>query len=421
MIETIASSETSIRTDLATWLEAKNWSYRDLRFWIKGYRFLSIDADPFVLILRSIHASKELSNAMSCRIAQFLEVEKPYQMSRRTDDDDEVLFVNLFYLAAGLNNRKELGEQLIKIFRYFEVNSEEREEFFSMKKWPHMVSAFREALICNQIDQTLGEIWTAGICDRQISYLAGDVFSYFRGIVYLPSSTDSDMPDIETIGWALARMDDYLEARPERGRKFRGLIRRTKEVWIDYPCWNETFHILHRKYEYRNWALSKLDSLVQPLDKHSEGLQHYLVWELYLPFLRELRIPYTIVKSYGIIHEIRVSEVAKTFLDKTSEIVESIRLNCPFESYDSIVKASNQGFLELYDYFVRENNLMFANAIERGRIEILNLLGMKINTPTKLSTQNTGLDLLETWLELLIDLLKNFIPQHSQFIATSKT
>lgn len=359
MLETTESvKERNVRESLANWFKADKWNYRDLRFWIKGYKFLSGDSDPFVMILKSLFSYPDLKNELSLRIATFLEKEKPYQKSRMTDDDDDVLFSNLFYLAAGLNYRQELGEQFLKIYNYFQKHTEERKEFFSEKKWHNLNNAFREALICNQIDQTFKEVWKAGIRNEQISYIVGDHFSNFRGVAYLPSAENSQTPDVQTIGWALKQMTFYLEYKSKRGEKFRGLIKRTQEVWSDYSNWKEVLINQAKEQKLPIWATQAVSEIYDfPLTKINNSENEFIVVRDISAYLNNQNIEYECVPIGNLFRKIKLDNPNLELIKVTEEKVAEHSKNSLSSTYNGFLGELSQDFFDLANDYQHKNEI----------------------------------------------------------------
>src|SRR5437016_4509030 len=117
-----------IRNDLENWLKAETWEFNELRYWIKGYKFFDYGDEPYLWLSRCLPKSSKYLPSMAQRIAIFLEIEEPYKRTRRTEDDDDSLFYNLFSLSAGLGYRRELGRELSRIFHYFSKNKNERKD-----------------------------------------------------------------------------------------------------------------------------------------------------------------------------------------------------------------------------------------------------------------------------------------------------
>jgi hypothetical protein len=361
----------NIREDLDKWLTVEKWESEELRNWIKGYEFFTYGEEPYLWLLRCLPKSSKYSSIMAERIAAFLETEDPYKKNKATKEDDARFFYNLFNLSAFLNYRGKLGKQLAKIFDYFKENEEERKSFFAEEEWYNLNNAFREALINNQVNNNFRDIWQDGLAGKQSSFLITDIYSSFRGILYLPDAKNPDKPDVEKIGWALKKMADYLEPEKKRHEKFCRLLERIKEVWADYPNWDEVLFRQAVKHEWQNWATVRLDNIVMPVNGNGNGTKRYFIWEIYMPFLEELKVGFTVVERKNILIEIDLSREAALFIEKTSMAVESNRKNSSNRSYQGVKLASNEAFKEFVDEFKSVGKIEAAEATQIARFKVL--------------------------------------------------
>lgn len=367
----------NIKHDLEAWLAAKVWSPSDLRDWLKGYKFFTYGDEPYLWLFKCLPKSSKYLPEMSRRIAEFLNEQAPYKTSNSNEEDDEKFFYNLFNLSAGLGYRNGLGTALEHVFNYFNEHADEREKFFSQGKWYNLNNAFREALINNQTDNTLKKVWRDGLKRKQSSFLLGNMYSSFRGLLYMPGGENSKKPDFHEIGWALKRMADYLKNQKTGHLKFRRLLERIKEVWPHYSKWDETLLQLAIQHDWPDWAIVQLDKLVLPIEKKYSRQKHYIVWEAYQPFLEELKVYPTNTNKAGILLEIPPSSEAIDFLTKTVPTVEGRRLRSPDSHYRSILGVANQGFIELQSSLDSPGNRKLAGIIERGRPGLLQKLGLQ--------------------------------------------
>lgn len=424
-----------IRQGLETWLNKADWSYDDLRRWLKGYELPAVgyDQEPYSWILYSLPASEYYYQEMAKRIAQFLQQEKPYQ--NLSSDYDDTFFYNLFHLSAGLGCKRELGKPLTEIFTYFANSEGAWEKFFDNRKRYNLNNAFREALITNQTDLTLSDIWKEGLDGKQSSFLMGDIYSYFRGILYL---SNNDQPMTEEIGRALKKMAEYLDTEKNRHDKFRLLLRRVEEVWPHERFsldWDEILFNQAMKNTWPDWAVVELKTLVLPIRTNTGEMKRYFIWEIYLPFLEELKIVFKLISRTGILLEIEASREAVMFLEKTSPTVEQIRLRSPFRNYKSVLGVANQGFMDLELYFYLNREFVLASAIGEGRRKILNRLGFPYEHDTTKNIyestpdanlgslpEDTTQNLYESTLDTSLgSLLEDFTPQPFIFIGLPHT
>lgn len=331
-----------IREKLEGWLGNADWTFDGLRRWLKGYELPAIgyDKEPYSWILYGFPEPEHYRREMASRIARFLQDEKPHQ--KPSNDYDDRLFYNLFHLSAGLGCRRELGDPLYELYDYFARDDDRRRAFFSNEKQYNLNNAFREALITNQTDTTFRKIWIEGLEGRQISFLLGDVYSHFRGILYL---SEGGQPCVDDIGRSLKRMAEYIEPEKQRHEKFRRLLERVKEVWApeDFALnWDELLLLQAKKCGWQDWAAVRLEKFVVPTERAVDGLKRVHIWVGYLPFLSGLNIHSRVVSVNNIFSEILIPHETSPLLhDKFSEC-EAMRYHAPFRNYESVAQATTE-------------------------------------------------------------------------------
>src|ERR1051326_8512180 len=108
-----------VRQDLESWLNKDQWTFQELRRWLKGYELPSLgyESEPYVWILRSLPKSAIYRQKLANRIAKFLEQTQAH--ATPSQDYNDSFFYNLLHVCAGLGCKKELGKQLSKLFFFF--------------------------------------------------------------------------------------------------------------------------------------------------------------------------------------------------------------------------------------------------------------------------------------------------------------
>lgn len=335
-----------IRERLENWLGSDDWTFDGLRRWLKGYELPAVgyDNEPYSWLLYGFPKLELYRCEMASRIARFLQDEKPHQ--NLSNDYDDKLFYNLFHLSAGLGCKRELGAPLSNLFTYFAGDENKCREFFSKHKQYNLNNAFREALITNQTDTTFRDIWIGGLEGYQASFLLGDAYSNFRGILYL---SDGEQPLVDDIGWGLKKMAEYLEPEKYRHEKFRRLLERVKEVWPAEKSsqnWDEILLLQAKKHRWQDWATVRLERLVVPMEKVEDRGQRVLIWAGYLPFLNELNISFHILSEgqseEQLFSEVLISQENLTSLHDKFSKCEAIRYYAPFRNYENVAQATTE-------------------------------------------------------------------------------
>lgn len=330
-----------LREDLIAWLTAEPWTHEELTGWLKGYTLpaLGYEDDPYDWILRAFpsdNSAAHYKSIFASRIVEFLHSEAFY---RQIYDDDRLLF-NLFYLCANLNRKEELAPSLEEVFDFFQSHEREREAFFSEKKMYNLNAAFREALIANQTNAKYLPFWRSILEQQQPPILRGNIFSGFLGVLFASKKGE---PLVDEIAWALGKMADYFVQTNDKKRlvKFRNLMTRIKEVWDGYD-WDKIlfFHTIKRPWQH--WATVRLPRLIMPLGNSPDGFFGFMIWSVYLPFLKVLKLNFRELSKEDIFCKIEVpANLAKTLEAKLSE-TERERLRAPFNDYESVAKAMRE-------------------------------------------------------------------------------
>jgi hypothetical protein len=359
--ESITISE--IRQSLEYWLNKDQWTFQDLRRWVKGHELPSLgyETEPYVWILRSLPDSANHRHELANRIASFLKQSQAHPIPNQEFNDS--FFYNLLHICAGLGCRQELGRPLRDLYSFFTSHNNEREVFFSERRPYNLNNAFREALITNQIDASFRDIWRSGLEGQQASFLLGDFYSCFRGIVYL---SNNNQPAIEDIGWALGKMAEYLDPEKDRHQKFRRLLERVKEAWPEETFnqdWDQILMLQSMANNWMPWATVRLNKLAIPVRRSFWGGDRVLIWSEYLPFLRQSRIPFKEISSKYLFAEINISSSRK--LMELLSRIEAARASAPFRSYRGVIQATNEIF---YMNLLDEEEANTA-ALESVRIE----------------------------------------------------
>ena len=329
-----------LRQDLVAWLNSDS-SDELLISWLKGYALpaLGYEDAPYDWIMRALNGLPSEINyriILSQRIADFLERETPYQNS---PTDDRLLF-NIFYLCANLNRKQELASPLEKAFNFFQEHENAREEFFAENNPYNLNASFREALIYNQVSDKYLPFWKEILEQNQPNILRGNIFSGLLGVLH---ASQNDQPFFNEIGWALGKMAEYFDQTHDKNGhfKFRQLIERVKKLWDGYE-WDKILLAQTIKHGWQRWATVRLDNLVIPYHRATDVTRHYLIWNAYVPFLKEFDLNIKKITEKDILSEIEVSDEEAIALESKLYETERIRLRVPYKSYENVAQATRE-------------------------------------------------------------------------------
>lgn len=336
-IETAAVRE--MRQLLRAWLERDDWEIRQLTEWLcgKGLPASDIDQEPYVWLLHGLPLADERFHAeteLAARAARLLET----QIDLHPPDKhrDELLY-NLLMLCAGLSCPTQLAEQLYAILQ--------RRRLTGSHQGISLRQALESALITNQRDDRLRDVWQEMIEGRRHEFLSGDEYAGFEGIRLMPTSEATrGEPALDAIGSALTGMIRHLATRRDRRLEFYRLMDRVLRTYPRQTWKSDLVHMAH-EHNWPDWAVSCLPSLYIPLTSE-DGWQVALLWDVFLVILSTTDAEYRIdgwlcnnSPMYdGLVAKVLLSEEACRFLKRVVPLAEVHRLNLQF-SYKEVIGA----------------------------------------------------------------------------------
>lgn len=365
---------TKLLSDLKTWLEDDNWTSKDVIRWLKGYAFprLNHEEEPFNWIVWALtRLDGSYNSQMSERIAAYLENYAPY----KEQVIDQKLLYNLFYLCANLYCDRRLADSLADVYDFLarEENRGIKKVFLSKDRMFNVGSAFREALISNQIDDKYLTSWKMLLEGLEPDIIRGDVFSGFRGIVHKPSPGQIITPDVDEIGWALKKVSEYLSNEiATRAEKFHHLTDYIRRVWYNYSSWSETFAYQAQINSLPDWAIENCPYFpVQLTAEENSQDDEYIVWSIVRDGLTEIDgNGFWVINEDQFISQIRLypeSADLKEFLHILESLIGHTATNAPGGTYSFFLKAVNEEFLSMEKVFQYEKRPAFEKAIKKIR------------------------------------------------------
>lgn len=246
---------TRLGYDIVAWLsKAPDSTTNDqLVAWLQGYDFppFGHDEEPYQWILRALVPLENryvVDRELAKRCVSILRA-KP-DVARPGTRPEQVL-ENLFYLCAGLACPDILFDELYALY--------ERRALVGEWSSGDLRAALRAALIHNQADRRLEEVWCTMLLGRRHVVLPGRPPDGFEGILYMSESlATADVPVLDSLGYAFRCMADYFESGRERERLFAGLIERALGTYPDRPSWSSDLVTMSSTHEWPTWATACL-------------------------------------------------------------------------------------------------------------------------------------------------------------------
>ena len=245
---------------LCQWLDQDKYQSQQLVDWLQGYGLppLGHDDDPFQWLLRGVEIADDryqVESSLAERAARLLE-EEP-EVKRPGTRPDQLLY-NLFMLSAGLSCPDQLADPLYAVF--------ERQALKGSWLGIDVREALTDALISNQLDNRLEEVWQEMCENRGHDFLPGDEEDGLDGIRLMPvSAATRGEPALYAIGKALGRMATHVEKEPDCRLKFQSLISRIVETYPGRSNWDQDLIYQADKNQWPSWAVECLPRLYVPL------------------------------------------------------------------------------------------------------------------------------------------------------------
>ncbi|HEX7957629.1 MAG TPA: hypothetical protein VF508_11835 [Pyrinomonadaceae bacterium] len=337
------------RKRLEAWL--RRGKRAGLTDWLKGYELPAVGhgEEPYVWLLRALSFSDDFCRReMAGRVALLLERERPHEP--RGGRYDHRLIYNLLYLCAGLRRREELGAALYRVYDFFAERGGAAALGAAGGRYD-LSGALRDALITNQTDQRFNDAWKRMLAGDPPEMLQGGRYAGLDGLTHMPSRERGVYaPDVEAVGWALARMAEYLSGELGRHKAFRRLVERVKKAWPEYTRWDEDLLRQAISNEWPAWAALRLDNLAVRIEKE-HGREHALVWDFYLTYLRpcEPGLRPLSTPLGGLVADVWLNEEATRLLDFMRTCVEGARRKCPDANPDNVKLAASEALKVMTD------------------------------------------------------------------------
>jgi len=339
------------------WIEKNDWRTQELIDWLQGFGLPSAryEDEPFQWLLRGVPLAGErhhVEREFALRAATLLREQPDTRPVGRRPN--EVRY-NLLELCAGLGVPDYLADPLYEMF--------ERRALEQVWRGIDLRVSLRRALIANQKDNRLENVWQDMLSGRGHGWLLGDPYDGFEGVRLQPHSADTrGDPDLDAIGRALAAMTLHLADNIDRRAEFRSLVARVMATYPGRPSWPADLIEQADKNKLPTWAVSALPSLFVRLSPESDSSNsdvRYLVWNVFIPILKRLNEYFSVERTLcdaGIVLEVRISRDAEKELSSASTLIEESRISNPYKSYRVVVQSS-------YESMIKENGAVEGESI----------------------------------------------------------
>lgn len=366
-----------LRELLCNWLDAPDWQESQLIEWLQGNCLpaLDLDEEPYESLLQGLPLADERYRAeteLARRAARLLESPRTVDGSR--DGRDKLLY-NLLMLSAGLSSPTQLAEPLYEMFQRRRLEGE----------WQgiNLRQALESALITNQRDSRLEDVWLEMLKQRRHDFLTGDEYAGFEGIRLMPASDATrGEPALDAIGTALAAMAAHLEKRRDRRVVFHQLINRVLRTYPGRPTWDNDLVYQAHKNDWPGWAVECLPRLffTQTNSDLANADTRAVVWHYILacvPVSHEYEISSALCSDR--IFEVTLSQSAFHFTQSIAPVLEHNRLSMPYASERAMQGSVADSMAQLEVEARSRNDMEAASALQHSRRQILKRAGILPN------------------------------------------
>lgn len=281
--ETALSPLAHFRNDVLAWLDEEESSLDSLIAWLQGYDLPSPQEDAYVWLLQALPLGHERSDyelRLAERLAELLRLRPDTEEGRLGRRPEQLLF-NALMLATGLRHREVLAEPLWEMY--------ERRQLSGDWLGASLRTALRAALIHNQVDQRLEEMWLKMSRGEADDFLGGNEFVALEGSYRMPDPKKGPgAPCLKLLGQTLKGVADWLD--DDEGRRLQEFRRHLERVRSYLPSWKSAERDIVAMAEESNWpswTTATFPSLIIPAwyGPDEKAGPTFYIWSLYLKVL----------------------------------------------------------------------------------------------------------------------------------------
>lgn len=296
---------------------------------------------PYVRILRAIPAEPQLRRPVELKLARRA---AELLWSRGCDEFDDAgrrveILDNLYNLCVGIAAPRELAEPLWTEYLRFRDDP-------GMFRPQFLLAALRDALVENQIDSRLWNVWRAMLAGDPLVPLVGGQDVGFRGLRLMPPSPDRlGHPAIDEIGAGLGIIAEKLTDIPGRRVEFRKRIASLERTYPGHLSWSRDLILAADRNGWPAWAVTCISSLFEPAEVGTSNQETWFVWRIICLVLPMITANCTGELCKGEVLQVCMSPDLIKDVDEIVRNIEDLRLKNPFDSNKSLINAVLTGIL----------------------------------------------------------------------------
>lgn len=365
---------------LETWLTKSDWRVEELENWLLGYYLPPVGHTdpPYVWIYRGLVLAEQRGKAefeMALRLAGLL---RTFAVSHEKASN---VLRNLLSLCSCITSSDILGEPLWELCQSYMNSNEELD--------PELRIALTSAVISNQSDKRFLPIWLRMIEGGEDSLFLGSPKFGLDGVALMPGGeSNASEPSLPEIGNALTLIAKTLRPEHDRRTCLSQYIDEIVKTYPDQEDWEKELLQMADQHSWPDWALVSLPSLCVPWSKDVQNENNrVLIWEVYLPIVKELGFDSMIENSLceNRILQLSISGQALSVVEPLACCLEQSRKQNPFPTYSAVVGSITDTMSVMEKVFINQPESTKNATVNQCELEVTPFVNLMEQQDIKVS------------------------------------
>lgn len=262
--------EEKLRSEVQTWLCASNGCGLRLLDWIEKDAVVGLPSPEqnLISLVRGLSSNDQgvTSTILLARSLKVILIDGRDELEKRPSP----VVAKFFMLCAELACPEVLGEPLLNLAADLKRRGSIPE------RWTEEVLlSLRSALIANQVDDRLREVWKNLVSGQRDPLLLESRLAGYRGLSQMPPGTNAiGKPDFSAIGFGLKEMSVFWNNADERRVRFRKLVEMVENCYSKHNV-NRQLIIEADRQRWEGWAVSCL-KLYEEIDTTDDRIRTFM-------------------------------------------------------------------------------------------------------------------------------------------------
>jgi hypothetical protein len=236
----------------------------------------------------------------------------------------------------------------------------------------------RSALIENQLDARLQDVWFSMLEGRPHEFLGGNEYAGFEGVLPMPASRETrGQPALDALGQALRLMAERLKVEHDRRPRFRRLVERALATYPGRARWPQEMIAEANKHNWPEWALDCIELFVALPGTDEKGRRTFLLWRPAFEVI-SVAVQCLVVRTFcrDNVLEVKLPAEQEPFARQVALPLEDARRNVPYPSERAVAGATNDMIAQIELSMPRKPNV--AKKIAKKRKRALLAMGISL-------------------------------------------